>query len=80
MLVIAKSTTPNLDALTFCVKSSWPGPTAGGPNSMCNSGWTYPTSGANHRPETYYILVAGTAADFCSTPNGNYRNYATSWP
>ena len=47
---------------------------------MCNSGWTYPTSGDNHRPETYYILVAGTASDFCDMPNGNYRNYVTPWP
>jgi hypothetical protein len=80
MLVIAKSATQNLDALTGCVKSGWPGPAAGGPNSMCNSGWTYLTSGDNHRPETYYILLAGTAGDFCDMPNGNYRNYATSWP
>jgi hypothetical protein len=78
MLVIAKSATQNLDALTACVKSGRPGPAAGGPNSMCNSGWTYPTSGENHRPETYYILLAG--ADFCDMPNGDYRNYATSWP
>lgn len=70
----------NLDALTGCVKSGWPGPAAGGPNSMCNRGWTYPTSGENHRPETYYILLAGTASDFCDMPNGGYRNYATSWP
>jgi hypothetical protein len=80
MLVIAKSATQNLDALTGCVKSGWPGPAAGGPNSMCNSGWTYPTSGENHRPETYYILLAGTASDFCDMPNGNYRNYVTPWP
>jgi hypothetical protein len=80
MLVIARSATPNVDALSACVKSSWRGPTAGGPNSICNSGWTYPTSGDNHRPETYYILLAGTASDFCSTPNGNYTNYATAWP
>jgi hypothetical protein len=42
MLVIAKSATPDLDALTACVKAGRPGPGAGGPNSMCNSGWTYP--------------------------------------
>jgi hypothetical protein len=76
MLVIAKSATPNVDALTGCAKSNWREPTAGGPTSMCNSGWTYPTSGDNHRPETYYILLAGTASDFCNTPNGNYRNYS----
>lgn len=80
MLVIAKSATPDVDALTDCVRSNWRGPTAGGATAMCNSGWTYPTSGDNHRPETYYILLAGTASDFCSVPNANYRNYASGWP
>ena len=80
MLVIAKSATQNLDALPGCVKSGWPGPAAGGPNSMRSSGWTYPTSGENHHPETYYLLLAGTASYFCDMPNGDYRNYATSWP
>jgi len=80
LLVIAKSATSNLDALTSCVKSVWPVPTAGGPAAMCASGWTYPTSGDNHRPETFYILLAGTSADFCSSPNANYANYATRWP
>ena len=47
---------------------------------MCASGWTYPTSGENHRAETYYILLAGTAADFCAPSNANYANYATRWP
>jgi hypothetical protein len=80
MLVAAKSATPNVDELSNCVRSNWRAGTAGTPTSMCNSGWTYPTSGDNHRPETYYILLAGTNSDFCSTPNGNYRNYASSWP
>ncbi len=80
MLVIAKSATPDVDALGACVKSNWHGPTAGGPSSMCNVGRTYPTSGDNHRPETYYILLAGTASNFCSGPDENYRNYATGWP
>lgn len=80
VLVIAKSATADVDALGACVRSNWPGPTAGGPSSMCNAGWTYPTSGDNHRPETYYILLAGTAANFCSGPDDNYRNYATGWP
>jgi hypothetical protein len=80
MLVIAKSATPDVDALGACVKSNWHSPTAGGPSSMCNVGWTYPTSGDNHRPETYYILLAGTASNFCSGPDENYRNYATGWP
>lgn len=80
ILVIAKSATPNIDALTGCVKSAWPAPAASGPTSMCNAGWTYPTSGDNHRPETYYILLAGTASDFCGPRNDNYANYATRWP
>ncbi|WP_082930010.1 hypothetical protein [Mycobacterium sp. 1164966.3] len=80
VLVIAKSATSDVDTLTNCVSSSWPKPTAGAATSMCNSGWTYPTSGENHRPETYYILLAGTASDFCSVPDANYRNYATAWP
>ena len=80
MLVIAKSATPNLDALAGCVKSAWPAPTPGGPATMCASGWAYPTSGDNHRPETYYILLAGTAADFCGPRNADYANYATRWP
>lgn len=80
MLVIAKSATANIDALTKCIKSVWPAPTVGGPAAMCASGWTYPTSGENHSPETYYILLAGTAGDFCSSPNVDYANYATRWP
>ncbi|OBK11005.1 hypothetical protein [Mycobacterium asiaticum] len=76
-LVIAKSATADLEALTSCVKSIWPGSTVGG---MCANGWTYPTSGENHRPETYYILLAGTSGDFCGAFNANYANYATPWP
>lgn len=80
MLVIAKSATPNVDALASCVRSDWPKSNAGNATSMCNSGWTYPTSGENHRPETYYILLAGTASDFCGAPDVNYRHYAAAWP
>jgi hypothetical protein len=40
---------------------------------MCNSGWTYPAPGDNHRPDTYYILLAGAATDFSDMPKGNYR-------
>ncbi|MDT5223750.1 MAG: hypothetical protein QOG19_1157 [Mycobacterium sp.] len=76
-LVIAKSATSNIDALTSCVKAVWPGSTVGG---RCANGWTYPTSGENHRPETYYILLAGTSGDFCGSFNKNYTNYATPWP
>ncbi len=80
LLVIAKSATPDLNALTACVKPAWPATTSGGPASMCANGWTYPTSGENHRPETYYILLAGTSADFCGSFNSSYANYASAWP
>jgi len=80
ILVIAKSATPNVDELSNCVKANWRPDSAGTPTSMCNSGWTYPTSGDNHRPENYFVVLAGTGADFCATPNANYRNYASSWP
>lgn len=77
VLVIAKSATSNLEALTSCVKPIWPGSTVGG---MCANGWTYPTSGENHRPENYYILLAGTSGDFCGSFNSSYTNFATPWP
>jgi hypothetical protein len=80
MLVIAKSAIPDVDALTSCVKSSWRRPTAGGEHSMCNSGWAYPPFADSRHGEGYYVLLAGTAADFCSTLSGNYRNSATGWP
>jgi hypothetical protein len=80
MLVIAQSATSDVDALTNCVRSNWRKPAAGAVRGMCNGGWTYPTSGDNHRPETYYVLLAGTASDFCSVPNADYRNYASNWP
>ncbi len=79
MLVIAKSTIADVDALTACVKSGWRRATAGGPNSMCDSGWTYPPF-SNSRGEGYFVLLAGTASDFCSAPNANYRTTARSWP
>jgi hypothetical protein len=81
MLVITKSSVSNADALTNCVKSSWRRPTAGTLTSMCDSGWTYPPQTfINHAEETYYVLLAGTASDFCSGLNGNYRNNASAWP
>lgn len=77
VLVIAKSATSDLEALTSCVKANWTGSTVGG---MCANGWTYPTSGENHHPETYYILLAGTSGDFCGAFNSSYTNFATPWP
>ncbi len=79
MLVIAKSATSDMQALTGCIRSVWPAATAGGSNAMCAHGWTYPTSGQDHRPETYHILLAGTAADFCAKLE-DYANFATNWP
>ncbi len=80
MLVIAKSATSDMQALTGCIRSVWPAATAGGSNAMCAHGWTYPTSGQDHRPETYHILLAGTAADFCAKLDEDYANFATNWP
>lgn len=81
MLVIIKSTVPNADALTACVKSSWRRPMAGTLTSMCDSGWTYPPQTfLNKAGETYYVLLAGTASDFCATLNGNYKTNASGWP
>ncbi|HUH69424.1 MAG TPA: hypothetical protein VLZ05_11415 [Mycobacterium sp.] len=80
MLVAAKSTTPNVDALTSCAKTNWRRSTAGTETSMCDAGWTTPTSFESRRGETYYILLAGTADDFCSGLNGKYKTDATGWP
>jgi len=81
MLVIIKSTVPNADALTACVKSGWRRPMAGTLTSMCDSGWTYPPQTfLNKAGETYYVLLAGTASDFCATLNGNYKTNASGWP
>ncbi|CAM4391430.1 hypothetical protein MB901379_00576 [Mycobacterium basiliense] len=80
MLVIAKSTVTDVDALKACVKSGWRRATAGGPDAMCNSGWTYPPYTGSRGGEGYFVLLAGTAADFCSVPNANYRTKASGWP
>lgn len=80
MLIITKSTIANVDSLAACVKAGWRRATAGGPNSMCNSGWTYPPFSDSRRREGYFVLLSGTASDFCSTPNTNYRTNARAWP
>jgi hypothetical protein len=79
MLVTSKSTTPNVDALNSCAQTNWRRPTAGAETSMCNNGWTTPTSG-DRRSEIYYILLAGTADDFCTDLNGKFKNNAVGWP
>lgn len=80
MLVAAKSATPNVDGLIACAKGNWRKTASGGEAAMCNNGWTTPTSYESRRGETYYILLAGTAADFCSDLNGKYKNDANAWP
>lgn len=80
MLVAAKSATPSLDTLVGCVKTNWRRTAAGGETAMCNNGWTTPTSYESRRGETYYILLAGTAADFCSDLNAKYKSDASGWP
>src|SRR3954470_9441300 len=79
MLVIAKSSVTDVDALTACAKSSWRRATAGTPTSMCNSGWSYPPF-TGRKTEGYFVLLAGTNSDFCSGPNANYRTNASGWP
>ncbi len=81
MLVAAKSATPNVDALTSCAKTNWRRATLGTQTSMCDSGWTTPNSlSSREGGEAYYILIAGTADDFCSALNGKYNTNARSWP
>ncbi|HKI42203.1 MAG: hypothetical protein P4L48_02890 [Mycobacterium sp.] len=81
MLVAAKSATPNVDALTSCAKTNWRRATAGTQTSMCDSGWTTPNSVTSREGgEAYYILIAGTADDFCSALNGKYTTNARTWP
>ncbi|MDT5220210.1 MAG: hypothetical protein QOF15_2315 [Mycobacterium sp.] len=79
MLVIAKSSVTDVDALTACAKSSWRRATAGTPTSMCNSGWSYPPF-TGRKTEGYFVLLAGTNSDFCNAPNANFRTNASGWP
>jgi hypothetical protein len=80
MLVAAKSATPNVDALASCVKTNWRRPSAGSETSMCNSGWATPNNYSSRAGETYYVMLAGTADDFCSDLNGKFKNNAAGWP
>lgn len=79
MLVITKSSVPNVDALRDCVKGGWRRATVGTPTSMCISGWSYPPY-SGRKTDGYFVLLAGTNSDFCSGPNANYRSNASSWP
>ena len=80
MLVAAKSTTPDVNALAGCVKTNWRRPTSGTQTSLCNSGWTTPNSFESRGGEIYYVLLAGTADDFCTDLNGKYKTNANAWP
>ena len=80
MLVAAKSAVPNVDALATCAKTNWRRPTTGNQTSMCDNGWTTPNSFESRGGEAYYILLAGTADDFCSQLNGKYKTNAGAWP
>lgn len=80
MLVAAKSTVGNVDALASCAKTNWRRPTTGNQTSMCDNGWTTPNSFESRGGEAYYILLAGTADDFCSQLNGKYKTNAGAWP
>jgi hypothetical protein len=80
MLVTSKSANPNADALVSCAKTNWRRPAAGSETAMCNNGWTTPTMGATRNSEVYYIMLAGTADDFCSALNDKFKTNAGGWP
>ena len=77
MVVAAKSATPNVDG---CAKTNWRRATAGNQTSLCNSGWSTPNTYESRRGETYYILLAGTADDFCTAVNGKFKDNSNGWP
>ncbi|OBF72925.1 hypothetical protein A5750_16245 [Mycobacterium sp. 852002-51613_SCH5001154] len=77
MVVAAKSATPNVDG---CAKTNWRRATAGTQSSLCNSGWSTPNTYESRRGETYYILLAGTADDFCTAVNGKFKDNSNGWP
>lgn len=80
MVVAAKSATPNVDSLVACAKTNWRRATAGTQSSLCNSGWSTPNSLESRRGETYYVLLAGTADDFCTAVNGKFKDNSNGWP
>lgn len=80
MLVAAKSATPNVDDLASCAKTNWRRASAGSDTSMCSSGWATPNNFSSRAGETYYVLLAGTADDFCTDLNGKFKNNAAGWP
>ncbi|MGD1172099.1 hypothetical protein ACKUVQ_04160 [Mycobacterium seoulense] len=80
MLVAAKSATPNVDGLAGCAKTNWRRATAGTQSSLCNTGWSTPNTYESRRGETYYVLLAGTADDFCTAVNGKFKDNSNGWP
>lgn len=80
MLVAAKSATPNIDDLASCAKTNWRRAAAGGETSMCDNGWSTPNTYETRRGETYFILLAGTAGDFCSALNAKFKDNSNGWP
>lgn len=80
MVVAAKSATANVDALVACAKTNWRRATAGTQSSLCNSGWSTPNTYESRRGETYYVLLAGTADDFCTAVNGKFKDNSNGWP
>lgn len=80
MVVAAKSATANVDALVSCAKTNWRRVTAGTQSSLCNSGWSTPNTYESRRGETYYVLLAGTADDFCTAVNGKFKDNSNGWP
>ena len=80
MLVIAKSTYPDTNAMKACEMSNWRRPSGGSTTSMCNSGWTYPPQTFDNKGGDYSVMLAGTNSDFCTALNANYKNNASAWP
>ncbi|MGZ4562843.1 MAG: hypothetical protein ACXVX6_04530 [Mycobacterium sp.] len=80
MVVAAKSATPDVDGLAGCAKTNWRRATAGTQSSLCNNGWSTPNTYESRRGETYYILLAGTADDFCTALNGKFKDNSNGWP
>lgn len=80
MVVAAKSATPNVDGLVGCVKTNWHRATVGTQSSLCNSGWSTPNTYESRRGETYYVLLAGTADDFCTAVNDKFKDNSNGWP
>lgn len=80
MVVAAKTATPNVDSLVACAKTNWRRATAGTQNSLCSSGWSTPNTFESRRGETYYVLLAGTADDFCTAVNGKFKDNSNGWP